>query len=793
MRSAILPALVVMLGAATASAVTPWLRLLESPPAPPAAPALAPDKLEELEATLRNHVDQGHLPGGIIWIERRGEAHQVVYGWKSLQPRLQPLELGAVFDVASLTKVVATTPAILQLAERGRIDLDAPVERYVPEFAGEGREAVTVRSLLTHTSGLPPGIPHDARRPWSGYDEGIRRACAEPLRYTPGTDFVYSDINFILLGEIVQRTAGRSLHDYCVRNIFRPLGMNETGFIPPAGLRERAAPTTLPLQGEVHDPTSRRMGGVCGHAGLFSTAHDLARYCRMLLNRGILDGRRVLEPSTIEMMARQQTPGTLEARRGLGWDLRTRFTHQRGDYFPDGSFGHTGWTGPSLWIDPASQTFIVFLTNRNHPTEKGSTGRLRHHLGTLAAEAAADWQWVVLPGVTLPMPQAHQQMLPVAAPASRGVLNGIDVLQRDGFRQLAGLRLGLITNHTGINRRGETTIDLLAQAPEADLRALFSPEHGIRGELDQSNISDSRDEKTGLPIYSLYGKTRSPQPEHLEDLDALVFDIQDIGCRFYTYISTMSLAMQAAEKAGKKFIVLDRVNPINGVDVEGPLREGADSFTAAHVIPLRHGMTVGELARMMAAERRWKVDLQVVPCENWRRGMFFDETGLPWVNPSPNMRSLTAALLYPGVGLLEFTNISVGRGTDIPFEWIGAPWIDGEALVRELNAAGLEGINFTPAEFTPVSSVHKGELCRGVRFTLTDREKFRPTALGAALGSALCRLFPQDYKAENLNRLLVHEPTLQAMKAGRPAREIVERWQADERQFLLRRRDFLLY
>jgi uncharacterized protein YbbC (DUF1343 family)/CubicO group peptidase (beta-lactamase class C family) len=763
-----------------------------------AAAELSPEKLAELDGAIRRRVEEGRLPGAVVWVERRGDAHHRAFGWRSVVPEVTPMTEDTIFDVASLTKVVATTPAIMKLVEDGKIDIEAPVASYLPEFTGDGRDAVPVKWLMTHNSGLPPGIKFDASEPWSGYAEGIARACREPLRYSPGTDFVYSDINFILLGEIVRRVSGEPLNEFCERNVFAPLAMGDTGYLPPAGKRNRIAPTTVetgdrPLRGVVHDPTSRRMGGVCGHAGLFTTAHDLARYCRMLLNRGMLDGVRILREETVAMMTRVQSPPEVQALRALGWDYRSRFTRQRGDFFPDGSFGHTGWTGPSLWIDPASQTFIVFVTNRNHPSELGSTGTLRDRIGTLAAEAAADWHAVALPGLALPIPHAHAHSLPLISDAPANVLNGIDVLERDGFKAVQGLRIGLITNQTGIDRSRRSTIDLLAAAPNVKLTALFSPEHGIRGTLDQAKISDSKDEKSGVPVYSLYGAIRAPTAQQLAGLDALVFDIQDIGCRFYTYISTLSLALEAAARHEKKFIVLDRVNPIGGIGVRGPLREGPDSFLAAHRIPVQHGMTAGELARMMVAEKKSSLDLQVIKCEGWTRERLFDETGLPWVNPSPNMRSLTAALLYPGVGLLEYTNLSVGRGTDSPFEVVGAPWIDEILLAREFNAIGLEGVQATPIQFTPSASTFKAQLCHGLRFTVTDRHACPSVVVGAAVGSALCRHYPKDFQTTNLNKLLLHEKSASAIKAARPPAEIQQLWRADERAFIIRRRKFLLY
>ncbi len=370
-------------------------------------------------------------------------------------------------------------------------------------------------------------------------------------------------------------------------------------------------------------------------------------------------------------------------------------------------------------------------------------------------------------------------------------LNGIDVLLKQDFAPLKNLRLGLITNHTGLDRQRRPTIDLLKNAPGVQLTALFGPEHGIRGEFDEK-VGDSVDQKTGLPVRSLYGERREPTPEQLRDLDALVFDIQDIGCRFYTYPSTMGLCLEAAGKAKLKFFVLDRVNPINGVALEGPLHHGKRSFTAFHAVPLRHGMTVGELARMYNAEQKFGADLTVIRTEGWRRAQWFDECGLPWTNQSPNMRSLPAATLYPGLGLHE-TPLSVGRGTDKPFEMIGAPYIDDVRLAEELRAAELPGVRFVPVRFTPTYSTFKDKPCGGVAFVITDREKLNAVDLGITLALILQRLYPGDFALAKVNTLLQHTPTIEAIKAGKSLGEIKAAWLGELAEFKQRRKAFLLY
>ena len=375
-----------------------------------------------------------------------------------------------------------------------------------------------------------------------------------------------------------------------------------------------------------------------------------------------------------------------------------------------------------------------------------------------------------------------------------GVLTGFDVLQRNGFAQLSGRRVGLITNHTGINRHGESIAKLLQESKEVELVALFSPEHGFAGTLDQAKISDARDNATGLKVFSLYGKTRTPTPESLSGIDTLVFDIQDIGTRFYTYISTMGGAMRAAAEHGVRFVVLDRPNPIGGTVVQGPvLDKGSESFVGFHPIAVRHGMTTGELATMFREELELDLELTVIRMEGWERGMMFDETGLLWVNPSPNMRSLTQAILYPGIGLLETTNLSVGRGTDTPFEVVGAPWIDSVTLARELNASDVAGVRFVPIRFTPESSKYEGEPCGGVNAIVTDRQVFDPVRSGLTLAITLRRLYRRQWDTNSLNRLLASEKTSMGILNGDSVDTMQAAYESELAAFKKRRLKHLLY
>jgi uncharacterized protein YbbC (DUF1343 family)/CubicO group peptidase (beta-lactamase class C family) len=738
---------------------------------PPRLPHVKPEsvgmdagRLDLIDFVVQRGLESNSMPGAVVLVGYQGKiVFLKAYGDRQLQPEKVAMTVDTVFDMASLTKPVATATSVMQLVEQGKIKLSDPVSQYIPEFAANGKQAVTVYQLLTHQGGL---IPDNSIKDYrDGPDKAMERIYELKLYYEPGTRFVYTDVGFILLAEIVKRVTGQSVHEYSAENLFQPLGMKETGYLPAIELKKRAATTQQReerwMQGEVHDPRAYALEGVAGHAGLFSTAEDLAIYAQAMLNQGSYAGVRILKPETIDIMTRGYP--VEDVVRGLGWDVLSRYSSNRGDFFSRRAFGHGGFTGTSLWIDPGQNLFVIFLSNRVHPDGKGSVNSLAGRIGTIAAAAINERP-------------VSQSAATVAASDDLAVLTGIDVLQKDQFKSLKGLKIGLITNHTGLSRDGKSTVQILNDAPDVQLVTLFSPEHGFAGKLDVSKIGDSTDDKTGLKIFSLYGKTRTPTPESLQGLDALVFDIQDIGTRFYTYISTMGNSMQAAKKQGIKFIVLDRPNPINGVDFAGPvLDEGTQSFVGYHRIPVRHGMTVGELARL------------------FNREMYFDETGLTWVNPSPNMRNLNEAVFYPGIGLLETTNLSVGRGTDTPFEWIGAPWLDGKQLARQLNQSGLPGVRFVPVQFTPESSKFVGELCGGVNFLITDRRQFQSVRTGLEVAHQLRQIFPDQWETKNLNRLLANERVFDAILASKTVSQIRALYQEDLAEFAVRRAKYLLY
>ena len=781
------------------------------------------EHLRQIPGIVNEAISKRQVPGAVILI---GDQDHVLYrrafGNRALKPEKLPMTVDTIFDIASLTKVVATSTAVMQLAENGKLDIDDPVIKYWPEFGVNGKEGITVRQLLTHYSGLRADLP--LKPEWSGYETALKMIIAEKPEYPPGTNFEYSDINFQILGELVQRMSGQPLAEYCGEHIFKPLGMKDTFFNPSRELRSRIAPTEYPygnkkklLWGEVHDPVAMRTGGVSGHAGLFSTAADLAVFAKMLLNGGSLNGVKILNPDTIERMMTPQSPPDNLPLRGLGWNIDSPFASNRNELFPAGSCFHTGYTGTAMWIDPVTKKYIIVLTNRVHPNGKGDAGPLRKRIVGLVADACGPLSVDRLierrplhAGYykrlnTLPYIPSHQgsgdkKDPPLPQGDSVGmkglygkVQTGIDVLRDENFTPLSGMRIGLITNHSGIDSSGRRTIDLFYNAEGLTLAAVFSPEHGLYGNADE-RIPSSEDTVMRLPVYSLYGETLRPTEKMLDGLDALVFDIQDAGARFYTYITTMGYAMEAAANKGIPFYVLDRPNPITCSIVQGPVMDrDMKSFTGYFPLPIRHGMTVGEMAEMFNDEYKINAALHVIKMQGYMRTDWFDDTGLTWVNPSPNLRSATEAVLYPGVAMAEGANVSVGRGTDTPFELLGAPWINAERLSAYLKKRNIPGVDFTTFEFTPAGDRYKNQLCHGVKVILTDRDALDSAALGIEIISALYKLYPKDFQIDKTLGLIGSRKVLKEIKDGDDPQSIIQNWQGPLADFLNIRKRYLLY
>ena len=535
------------------------------------------------------------------------------------------------------------------------------------------------------------------------------------------------------------------------------------------------------------------MGGVAGHAGLFSTAHDLARFAQMMLNKGELDGVRLFSPMTVEKFTTPQTPPDQPILRGLGWDMDSPFSGNRGELFPIGSYGHTGFTGTSLWIDPVTKTYVILLANSVHPNLRPPITPLRGKIATITAAAlGVDTQRVALTGYNETMSGAGVRR---EIGRTGETQSGIDVLAAQNFAALRGKRIGLLTNHTGIDRARRRNIDVLRKGG-IEIAAIFSPEHGFLGKEDREGLTDTTDPATGIKVFSLYGKTRRPTAAMLKGIDVFVFDIQDIGARFYTYVSAMAYAMEEAAKAKIPFMVLDRPNPITGVKVEGPLLDKAyESYVGYFAgLPVRHGMTVGELAKMFNTEKQLGAELTVVAMKDWNRGDWFDSTTEPWLNPSPNMRSLKAATLYPGLCLMESSkNWSVGRGTEAPFEQVGADFVRGPELAAYLNRRLIPGVRAYPTSFTPTESNFKGVAIDGVRFVITNREMFDATRLGLELAVAVQKLYPGKIDFAVSKRLIGSDAVIRMIGEGTDPRAIQQSFQDEVWEFLKVRDRYLIY
>jgi uncharacterized protein YbbC (DUF1343 family)/CubicO group peptidase (beta-lactamase class C family) len=767
-----------------------------------AAPAPETFNFAPVDALVQQQVVDQSITGAVLLVGHGGRiVHQKAFGFRATTPRHEPMTLDTIFDLASLTKVVATTPSVMRLVQYGQVRLDEPVAHYIPDFGMNGKDTITIRQLLTHYSGLRPDI--DLNPYWDGRDAAFRLAHEEKLQAPPGSLFIYSDTNFIVLGELVQRLSGMPLDKYAAVHIFQPLGMKRTGYLPPRQWISKVAETYAPdrkqiLRGVVHDPRAERMDGVAGHAGVFGTAGDLALYAQALISK-----KSILSSDIIEKMTTPQQPPNATEVRGLGWDIDSSFSSNRGALLPVGSFGHTGFTGTSMWVDPYTNTYVVLLTNSVLPRNGAALISLRARVATAVAS---------LLHLDVTSPDRERQLTITgyneAASASRRlaarnghVLTGIDVLEQENFVSLkqdkTEMTIGLLTNNTGMDAQGKRTIDVLASAPGVKLAAIFAPEHGIFGALDTTNIDNITDTVTGVPVYSLYGGTdakRRPSVDLLKTLDAVVFDIQDAGARFYTYPATLGYLLEAAAQANTEVIVLDRPNPINGAFVQGPMSQTDFlGFTNYHPLPIRHGMTLGELAQLYNTENKIGARLRVVPMQGWLRGDFFDSTGIVWINTSPNLRSVNEAELYPGVAIVEGTNVSVGRGTDTPFEVMGAPWIDARTYSDYMNARLIPGVRFVPITFTPASGPYTNQQCKGVNIIVTDRTVLDAPELGIELAAALKKLYPDNWKMEHLISALSNQQVFDALVNGDDPRGIAQSWQDDLQKFREMRTKYLLY
>ncbi|WP_218134292.1 serine hydrolase [Collimonas sp. OK242] len=745
-------------------------------------------QIAELQIANKN------IPGAVIVIGNRSRIlYQQHFGNRATVPDVEIMSDDTIFDLASLTKVVATTTAILQLAEQGRIDLDAPVARYWPAFGAHGKAYITVRELLSHTSGLAPDL--NLSDDWQGKQAAMQRIVALSPLALPGQRVIYSDINFEVLGVLIERTSHMTLDRYCEKYIFAPLGMHDTAFSPQISVLERVAPTQGNLQhmlrGQVHDPSAARMGGIAGHAGLFSSAADLARFARMILNGGALGDVRILRRATVARLLLPDSPPDAAPLRGLGWALDRPLSANRDQLPPIGMLWHTGFTGTGLWIDPVTQRFVIILSNRVHPDGLGDAAALREQILAVVSSVSSD---SAVADIARIAPQLAPILGQFASPliANGSTRSGIDVLEADGFSQLAGQRIGLITNQSGIDHNGRSTIEILQQAPGVHLAALFALEHGLYGRQNQE-FSSGMDPATRLPVHSLYGTVKRPTPSMLAGLDLLVWDVQDAGVRFFTFETSLGYVLEAAAQQGIPVLLLDRPNPLGADVVAGPMLDpGRLSFTGFFPLPVQHGMTIGELGRLFNAEMHIGADLRIVPMQAYARQTTFKQSGLPWIRLSPNLRSMDQLALYPGVSLVEGANVSVGRGTPTPFQLIGAPWINGQQLASELGDATDEW-RFEAVDFVPTEDRYRGLLCHGVKIKPVDKPSAAAPYLGILLASALWRLYPQQFQLDQTVAMIGSAKLLDAIRAGADKQQLATLSQAGIAEFLLMRARYLLY
>lgn len=815
-----------------------------------------------IDTLMADALKAGQLPGGVVVIGHDGKVvFHKAYGDRKVAGEIgpdgstaaEPMTEETIFDMASLTKCIATATSMMQLYEQGKFQFDDPVAKYLPAFAANGKEKITIRQVLTHYSGLAPDV--SLKDPWGlaapDKAEGIKRAMESTPINPPGAKFVYSDINFITAGALVEKLSGEPLDVYAQKHIFEPLKMTHTRYLPfdkvcghakkvgaalvyedtkamykcaegtwPGTLIPGIAPTAHDdelnaqvnphfdqlIRGSVHDPTTRRMGSVAGHAGVFSTAQDVAIYAQALLDK--LAGRPSgfpLKTETLKLMAQPEQPTGAKYLRGYGWDIDSPYSRPRGDLFPVGSFGHTGFTGTSLWMDPRSNTYIILLANAIHPKGRPPVTPLRGKIATAAA-------------------QALDLYTPGSKTATGGeILPGIDSLEAQSFAQLKPLlahhnnhlNIGLLTNNTGLDRNGKRTLDILTHAslPGLKLTTLFSPEHGILGAEDREGIESSKDKASGLPVISLYASVAARHPKHedLANLDAVFVDLQDAGFRYYTYEAQVGYFLDAAALEEQQYhhlldiVILDRPAMPAGTTVGGPLSDaGHDAYTNYMAgLPSQNGMTLGEVARYFNQNKLGPngkpldAPLTVVRTQNYIRGLWFDQTGLPWQNPSPNLRTMASVTIYAALGLVETSNASIGRGTDFPFEQFGAPWIKTDELVTYLNSRKITQVRFEATTLNVAEDEHKypfhGQSIPGVRIVVTDRTRLDGPALGLEILAALHHLYPQQFDLDRANRLVVNQATIDAIKADKDPHDIVAMWDAGLTEFREKRAKALIY
>ena len=756
-------------------------RSLELAESSPEEAGFRGEGLAEVDRLIERFVRRKAFPGAVIAVGRQGKlAHLKAFGRLSYDEGAAHATTETIYDIASLTKVVVTTTLTMVMVDAGRLDLDAPVQSFLPRFQGTNKEKVTVRHLLAHSSGIDWWAP--LYKELQGKEAFLERIYGMELVSEPGTQMKYSDLDMLLLGEIVERVSGRSLAELAHERIFEPLGLERSRYTPSSSLFSNLAPTEIdpetrqPLHGVVHDENARALGGVAPHAGLFSTAPELAKFAQMLLWKGVYDHRRIVSRESVESFTRRQEL-PVGSSRALGWDTKSAEGSSAGVLFSPDSFGHTGFTGTSIWVDPSRELFVVLLTNRVHPTRDNNAIRQAR-------------------------PAIHDAVVRALVDAPAVVRVGLDRVaagEPAALAALAGKRLGLLSHAASVTIDGRQAIEIL-QTRGLNLVRLFSPEHGLEGRAAAGErVTSGVDPDSGLPLVSLFGSKTKPTKEDLAGLDALVVDLQDAGVRFYTYSSSMLFCLEAAAEAGIELIVLDRPNPLGGEGVAGPLRASPEEVPVSLLSmapgPLIHGLTLGEMARFAngrGAQRERPAKLTVIPMAGWKRAMTWQATGRAWIRPSPNLRSASAAMAYPGVALLEGTNVSEGRGTDTPFLVFGAPWLDAAKV-----EVSVPGFQLSPTRFTPRASPaapepkYRDQECAGFRVEVIDPATADPWRFGIELLAALSRQSGFEWLREGqaLTTLLGTAIPAEMLRSGRiptgEDRPTIAAWREARRPALL--------
>ena len=713
-----------------------------------------PPMSDALKIALGEAVASSKSPGAVACVGNRTTIlfHEAV-GLRQRIPETLAASKDTIYDLASLTKVVATTTAVLLLKQEGALDLDRPVSNYLP-IPAFGR--FTVRHCLTHTTGLIAGRPY--YKECSSLNEMLQRYASEELSWTPGEGRHYSDVGFMILCRVVELVAQDSLDAFCAKRIFKPLGMLRTAFNPPkewagaCAATERCAWRGKVIVGVVHDENAYAVGGVSGHAGLFSTAEDLARFCQALLGGDLLSGKTLAEMTKLGQVF-------FYPWQGLGWKLDPWQRGSEGFLPSRAAFGHTGWTGTSLWLDRDRGFFAVLLSNTCHPSrENRDTETLRRVF--------------------------HQAVARELYPGRSNTHTGLDRLAWNGFEAIRGKRLAVLTNRAAVDELGRPALDVMAFDHSASVRRIYSPEHGFHLQAEAGQTVSS--EKTSIPITSLYGDRKAPSPEELADIDLFVVDLPDVGARYYTYMATMRDALMACAKTNKAVLVLDRPNPIGGAVLEGPIAEQYSSSVCWGPIPIRHGMTIGEVATYFkkTLPSLAQLNLTVSTLDGWPRDYLFSQCSLPWVAPSPNMPTPETALLYVGFCLFEGTNLNEGRGTDTPFQIIGAPWLDAAAIAamiasEERPGCVIEATAYTPRALPGKASdpAYRDEHCQGIRIAIQEPAAVRAFTTAIALLRAVAKRHPREFAWKETFDTLAGTPELRRwIEHGDPALEIVSRY-----------------